>query len=255
MHAGARSRAAPLRSWSIDGGVLRGAATLLLCACASSAAAQLSGTLSGVSDYRYRGNTLSDRRPAAQVGLTYDDPKGWYAGGFGSTVRLKPPGGPSSYFQAIAYAGYALRLASGMSVEAGGDYSAFAGSDDLNYGELFVGAATDSLNARIYYSPRYFGESSDATYGEISATQPLIDRVRLHVHAGFVRYRYESPYGLFPRNQPVQRVFDGRIGLRIDLDMFQLEIAWVGVSNHRSAYLITGGSSPNTVVATLSLSF
>jgi uncharacterized protein (TIGR02001 family) len=228
---------------------------LLLCACASGAAAQFSGTLSGVSDYRYRGNTLSDRMPAAQAGLTYDAPMGWYAGGFGSTVRLKPPGGPSSYFQAIAYAGYAARLPSGMSLEAGGDYSAFAGSDDLNYGEFFVGAATDSLSARFYYSPRYFGESSDAVYGEINATQPLIDRVRLHVHAGFLRYRYESPYGLFPRFQPVQRVFDGRIGVRIDLDMFQLEIAWVGVSNHTSAYLITGSSSPNTVVATLSLSF
>src|SRR5258705_6522191 len=146
VHAGARSRAAPLRSRSIDGLVLRGAATLLLCACASGAAAQLSGTLSGVSAYRSRGNALSNRMPAAQAGLTYDDPMGWYAGGFGSTVRLKPPGGPSSYFQAITYAGYALRLPSGMSVEAGGDYSAFAGSDDLNYGEFFVGAATDRLS-------------------------------------------------------------------------------------------------------------
>src|SRR5206468_270616 len=133
-HAGAGSRAAPLRSWCVDSSVLRGVATLVLCACASSAAAQLSGTLTGVSDYRYRGNTLTDRMPAAQAGVTYDDPKGWYAGAFGSTVRLKPPGGPSSYFQAIAYAGYAKRLASGISVEAGGDYSAFAGSDELSYG-------------------------------------------------------------------------------------------------------------------------
>jgi uncharacterized protein (TIGR02001 family) len=72
--------------------VLRGAA-LLLCAAAQSATAQLSGTLSAVSDYRYRGVTFSDRRPAAQAGLAYDDPSGWYAGAFGSTVRLgSPPG-------------------------------------------------------------------------------------------------------------------------------------------------------------------
>jgi len=254
-HADARSRAGFRRLSSIDAPVLRGVAALVLCACASGAAAQFSGTLSGVSDYRYRGSTLSDRMPAAQAGLAYDDPHGWYAGVFGSTVRLKPPGGPSSYFQAIAYAGYAKRLASGISVEAGGDYAAFTGSNDLNYGEFFVGAATDNLSARIYYSPRYFGESSDAFYAEINATQPLVDRVRLHVHAGFQRYRYESPYGLFPRYEPTQRVFDGRIGLRIDLDVFQLEIAWVGVSNHNAAYLITGSSSPNTVVASLSLSF
>ena len=256
-HAGAGSRAALLRPCRRNGRVLRGVATLALCACTSGAAAQLSGTLTGVSDYRYRGNTLSDRRPAAQIGFAYDDPKGWYAGVFGSTVRLKPPGGPSSYFQAIAYGGYATHVSPGLSVELGGDYSAFAEANDLNYGEIFLGAATDRVNARIYYSPRYFGESSSAVYGEINATQPLIDRVRLFLHAGYLRYRYESPYGLKPpRGSDVtQRVIDGRVGLHIDFDPFQLEVAWVGVSNHVAAYLVTGTTSPNGVVASLSLSF
>ncbi|MET0682276.1 MAG: TorF family putative porin [Casimicrobiaceae bacterium] len=227
----------------------------LLCVCASGAAAQLSGTLSAVSDYRYRGITFSDRRPAAQAGLTYDDPKGWYAGAFGSTVRLAPPGRSSSNFQTIIYAGYAARLPSGMSVEAGGDYSMFAGTNGLNYGEVFVGGATENLNARIYYSPRYFGQSSKAVYGEINATQPLMDGVRLHLHAGFLRYRYDSPYFALYGIRPTTNVVDGRFGLRVDLDIFQLEIAWVGVSNHSAAYVITGRNSPNGVVAVLSFSF
>src|SRR5262249_14578289 len=154
--------AEPLRPCSRNGRVLRGAAALALCACTSGAAAQLSGTLTGVTDYRYRGNTLTDRQPAAQVGFAYDDPKGWYAGVFGSTVRLKPPGGPSSYFQAIVYGGYATHVTEGLSVEVGGDYAAFAEASDINYGEVFLGAATDRVNARVYYSPRYFGESSSA---------------------------------------------------------------------------------------------
>ena len=61
--------------------------------------------------------------------------------------------------------------------------------------------------------------------------------------------RTEPLYGV----PPTQNVIDGRIGLRADLDLFQLEIAWVGVSNHTAAYLITGRSSPNGVVAALSL--
>ena len=235
---------------------MRGVAALVLCACASSAAAQVSGTLSGVSDYRYRGNSLTDGRPAAQIGVTYDDPKGWYGGVFGSTVRLKPPGGTSSYFQAIVYGGYASRVTPGLSVELGGDYSAFAGANELNYGEVFIGAATESVNARVYYSPRYFGESSSAVYGEINATHPLIERVRLVAHAGYLRYRYESPYGLVPpRGESTERVIDGRVGVRIDLDPFQLEVAWVGVSNHIAAFLVTGATTPNGVVASLSLSF
>ncbi len=64
------------------------------------------------------------------------------------------------------------------------------------------------------------------------------------MHAGFLRYRYDSPYGSLYGVQPTQNVVDGRIGLRVDLDMFQLEIAWVGVSNHTAAYLITGSEQP-----------
>ena len=71
---------------------------------------------------------------------------------------------------------------------------------ELNYGEVFLGVATDSVSARVYYSPRYFGESSSAVYGEINATQPLTERIRLHLHVGLVRYRYESPYGIEPRD-------------------------------------------------------
>ena len=235
---------------------MRGVAALALCACTSGAAAQVSGTLGAVTDYRYRGNTLTDERPAAQVGFAYDDPSGWYAGIFGSQVRLKPPGGESAYFQAIAYGGYAFHVAPGLSAEVGGDYSAFAEANDLNYGEVFVGAATERFGARVYYSPRYFGESSSAVYGEINAMHPIVEGVRLFVHVGYLRYRYESPYGLVPpRGEITQHVIDGRAGVRIDLDPFQLEVAWVGVSNHISAYLITGATSPNGVVASLSLSF
>jgi uncharacterized protein (TIGR02001 family) len=231
--------------------VLRGVATLLLYTCAGGAAAQFSGTLSVVSDYRYRGITFSDQRPAAQAGLAYDDPTGWFAGGFGSTVRLAPPLGTPANLQGIVYAGYAARISSGVNVEAGGDYTAFAGSSGLNYGEVFVGGAIENLSARIYYSPRYFGESSNAVYGEINASQPLVDRVRLHLHAGLLHYRYDNPY----RTQPAQNIVDGRIGLRVDLDLLQLEIAWVGISNHGAAYFITGGGSPNGVVASVSVPF
>jgi uncharacterized protein (TIGR02001 family) len=235
--------------------VLRGVATLLLYTCASGAAAQFSGTLTAVSDYRYRGITFSDGKPAAQGGVTYDDPTGWYAGAFGSTVRFSPSGGSSANLQAIVYAGYAARLPSGVSLEAGGDYSVFAGSSDLNYGEVFVGGATENLNARIYYSPRYFGQSSNAIYGEINASQPLIDRVRLHLHVGLLRYRYDDPYGPRYGPQSAQNIVDGRIGLRFDLDLLQVEVAWVGVSNHGAAYPITGSTSSNSVVASVSLPF
>jgi uncharacterized protein (TIGR02001 family) len=246
----ARWRAAQAGRRLLDGSALRSAAALLFCAIASGASAQISGTASVVSDYRYRGITFSEQKPAAQLGVTYDDPAGWYAGAFGSTVRLAPPAGPS--FQAMAFAGFALRLPSGISLEAGGDYAAFTGAGSDDYGEIFLGAATENLSARVYYSPRYYGQPANAVYGEINGALPLSDRVRLLVHVGYLRTRAGYAYSGSPSNP---HVVDGRIGLVAVFDLFQLELAWVGISDKYVAYRITGSDSPNTVVLTLSHPF
>jgi uncharacterized protein (TIGR02001 family) len=245
----ARWRAAQAPRRPPDGCALRGAAALLFYVFASGVSAQISGTASVVSDYRYRGITLSGEKPAAQLGLTYDDPLGWYAGAFGSTVRLASPAGPS--IQAMVFAGFAARLPSGISLEAGGDYSAYTGAAGYDYGEMYLGVATENVSARIYYSPKYYGQRTHAVYGEINAALSLIDRVRLLAHVGFLRTRSDSVYG----SGSDQHVVDGRIGLGADFDLFQLELAWVGISSANVAYGITGSSSPNTVVLTLSRAF
>jgi uncharacterized protein (TIGR02001 family) len=248
----ARWRATQVRQRLRDNSALRGAAALLFCVFAGGVSAQISGTASVVSDYRYRGITLSDRKPAAQVGLTYDDPLGWYAGAFGSTVRLAPPAGPS--FQATVFAGFASRVASGISLDAGADYSAFSGAADDNYGEVYLGVASENVSARIYYAPDYFGQHANAIYGEINAVQPLFDRVSFLLHLGFLTTRAYSPYSLYgPRS--TQNVVDGRIGLGANFDLFRLELAWVGISNANIGYLIAGSRSPNTVVLTVSHAF
>lgn len=220
---------------------------------AGGARAQLSGTVSAVSDYRYRGTTLSDRKPAAQFGVNYDAPSGVYVGAFGSTVRLASPAGAN--FQFIAFAGYAQRVTPALSLEAGADYALFTGASDDDYGEIFVGAATDTVNARVYYSPRYFGLSANGWYAELNASQPLAERVRLTGHIGFLRASYPTYYGPNYYGLAQQNVVDGRIGVAVDFDVGRVELAWVGVSDKNAAYRITGTSSPNTVVLTLSHSF
>jgi uncharacterized protein (TIGR02001 family) len=227
----------------------RGSVILLLSLIANAADAQVSGTLAAVSDYRYRGITLSDRKPAAQISATYDDPIGWYAGAFGSTVRLAPPA--DANFQAMTFGGYALRLPSGVSVEAGGDYSLFTNAHGDDYGELFIGAAAENFSARVYYSPRYFGQSSNAVYGEVNTSLPLFDRLQLIAHVGVLKSAY--PYGY--RQQSTRNFVDGRIGLVADFELFHLEIAWVGISSRYAAFPITGTSSPNAAVVSLSHSF
>ena len=246
----AKWRAPPQgRGRRLDEWVLRAAATLLFFVVASGSSAQISGTASVLSDYRYRGITLSGKKPAAQLGVTYDDPLGWYVGAFGSTTQFTPPLGSGS--QAMVFAGFASRLPSGISLEAGGDYSMFDNAARYNYGEAFFGMTSENLSARVHYSPRYYGLRSNAVYGEINYAQPLIDRVRLFLHAGFLRAGEDSGYG----SGPDRRIWDGRIGCGVEFDLFHLELAWVGISRANAAYRLTRTTSSNTFVLTISRAF
>ncbi len=111
--------------------LVRAAAGLLAAACllAGAARAEVSGSASVVSDYRYRGVSLSNGEPAAQVDLNYDDRSGAYAGAFVSNVRLGTP--PAALVQWVPYGGASLRLANGVALDAGASYSELTSLSEL----------------------------------------------------------------------------------------------------------------------------
>src|SRR6266508_3020936 len=164
-------RHATPRRRSLERAVRRALAGLLVALFHSVATAQLSGTASVLSDYRYRGVSLSDNTPAIQLGLAYDDPNGWYAGLFASSVRYTEPS--ERGVQAIYYVGHAWRTAAGPSFEAGASYSIVSGERGYDYPEVFVGFTADPVSARLYYSPRYAGYDADTLYAEVNAAQAL----------------------------------------------------------------------------------
>ena len=92
------------------GDALRVAVAMFVLLSGTAAWAQTSGSATIVSDYRYRGVSLSEGHSAAQITLGYDSPSGWYAGGFASSARLDYVNAE----QLIAYAGYTRRLSSGL---------------------------------------------------------------------------------------------------------------------------------------------
>ena len=72
--------------------------------------------------------------PAPQLSLAYDAPQGWYAGAF-AAPRLAL-GERTGVTQLVAYGGYARRLASGLSWEAGASSTAFPHAAEYNYREF-----------------------------------------------------------------------------------------------------------------------
>jgi uncharacterized protein (TIGR02001 family) len=226
-----------------------GAAVLGLALLVANASAQISGSASVVSDYRLRGISLSNNEPAAQVGLAYDAAGGWYAGVFASTVEFVISSGRE--LQTVPFAGYAWRTANGLTWEAGADYAFFTGrARNYDYPEMYVGVASENISGRLYYSPRYFGQSSDAFYLEGNGTHPLTDRVRLLAHLGILR----SGGGTSNYGWP-EHMVDGRIGVALDWDRFNVQLSWVGTSAPSAAYTITGVRSRNGPLLTVSFLF
>jgi uncharacterized protein (TIGR02001 family) len=226
------------------------AGIVLICVAmqAADAHAQLSGSASLVSNYRYRGVSLSHNDPAAQAALVYDHPEGFYAGAFASTVRIGYP--TSNEVQGIFFAGYARSTPSGATWEAGVVYSGFTGATSYAYPELLVGAAYEKISARLHYSPNYYGRGSDAVYGEIDAAHRLLDHVQLVAHVGVLWTNARNIYG-----EALDSIFDGRVGVLFDFDRFNVQLSWVGISDASTGYGLTGVRSRNGPVLAVSWLF
>src|SRR5882672_2254731 len=129
---------------------------------ATGALAQVSGSVSVVSDYRFRGVSLSSEQPAAQADVNYDSTNGWYAGAFVSSVKLDSY--PSLNRLVLTYAGYARRIGPDLSIDAGASYADLSSGTDFDYLEAHAGVTAGSINVQLAFAPTYFGLHRGATY-------------------------------------------------------------------------------------------
>jgi uncharacterized protein (TIGR02001 family) len=156
----------------------------LACALDASAQAQVSGSAGIVSDYMYRGISLSSGKPAARLSLDVDGASGWFAGGQVVTGQLAPQSHRNA--QWLGYGGYAQRLPSGLSWETGVSAYAFHGAPDWNFREVFVGLSYDNYSARLHYSPDYLGFGDRTVYAELNGGAPLAAGWRYFWRGGFL---------------------------------------------------------------------
>jgi uncharacterized protein (TIGR02001 family) len=222
--------------------------SLLAALVSFGAVAQVSGTVSITSDYRFRGVSLSDNLPAAQVDLGFDHPSGWYAGLFASNVRLDYDN--SAQGQALAYTGYAQRLGDGLSLDAGASYTGFSGltgEGEYNYAELHAGFTADSFGGRLSFAPNYFGQSLRTLYAEFNGSLATADRIRFVWHAGLLQIA-SGPISSNRTN------LDGRAGFEFALQAVRLQLARVASQGATAAYPVGADRSHGAWLATLSYS-
>lgn len=112
----------------------------------------LSSTVSVVADYRFRGISLSNRKPAVQASVDVEHVSGVYAGVWGSNIARY--GG--ARVEVDLYAGWRGSLGP-ADVDLGGTVYLYPGGDGVNYGEIygFVGKTIGPAELRtgVIYAP------------------------------------------------------------------------------------------------------
>lgn len=194
---------------------------LLAVVFATPAFAQVSGSAAWLSDDRYRGASLSDGAPTAQLTLAWDGADGWYAGTQFTRVRFAYPGAGNE-LEAAPYLGYVRELRPRLRIEAGAQYSWFSRSQRYAYPELYAGLSGERLHARVAWIHRYFGIPGQAWYAELNGDRPLRGPWRALAHAGLLRQGAVSAYGIDTQRWR----YDVAAGLGVAWRGFDLQATW-----------------------------
>jgi hypothetical protein len=186
------------------------------------AQAQIAGSLRVDSDYRWRGESLSDGRPALRLGLAWDDAQGSFAGLTVGTARLSPY---RSGWQLAGHAGIARRGSGGApGWELGALATRFTAVPRAAYGEIFAGLLGEGWSLRLYSSPNYYGTGTPSAYLELESAWAPAPGWRTVLHAGMLTW-----LGTVPRELHRTRT-DLRLQVNRALGDAELQIAWTTLS-------------------------
>jgi len=193
-------------------------------------AADLTASVAALSDFRFRGVSLSDREPALQAGADWSQASGFMAGVLASTVRLGPTGDTRSGVAGQGYIGWSGAWK--RTVTWGGGVAVYAfpsqpGLGSLDYPELFLRLGAEDAQLGLYASNSYFGSGAPSAYVSISAGRDLRERLRLFAHVGWLSTGAAEPGYYFYDHT---RRLDASVGAQLDLRWASVELSVVGAT-------------------------
>ena len=205
------------------------AAVALACLPVAAAnASELSAEIGLVSDYRYRGLSLSDKKPAIQGSANFEHDSGFYAEAWSSTI-----GGPDVEADAELdlTTGYALDISDHLSLDMSGTYYLYLGQPDANYvdGTISLGFTQGRAAARIglSFAPEQKGTEDDEgkkssnSYAFAGASYEL-EKLPLTLNA---ELGYEQ--GAFDE-APDSGKWDWQVGAEVKLEPSRIGLSYVG---------------------------
>ena len=204
-----------------------GVAAVILLASATAAHAELSGTITAVSDYDFRGISLSAEDPALQGSIDYAFDNGIYLGAWASNIDYGK--GVDGNIELDLYGGYAWETES-FGFDAGIVWYTYPDSSSSgrkekisDYPEVYFGLSYEFLEVMQWYTWDYGGTSEDAFYTEGNVGFDLPANFSIGAHLG---YNYGDAF----KNT---EYWDYSIGVGYSLANFDFELKWVDTSLSR----------------------
>jgi uncharacterized protein (TIGR02001 family) len=151
---------------------------------AATAHAQLSSTVDAVSDYDFRGISLSARDPALQASLDYTfGDSGFSAGAWASNVDFGAD--YAADVEVDYYFDYEHALNETFALYAGISLYTYPSSDVDSSPEAYVGFGAGDFELRQWFTDDYSALGQTALYTELNYTAALSRSLALTLHAGY----------------------------------------------------------------------
>jgi uncharacterized protein (TIGR02001 family) len=214
----------------------RGSLLIGLLAVASAAHAQFSSTITGTTQYDFRGISLSADDPALQASLDYAFANGFAVGAWASNIDYGPDF--DGDIELDLYASYSRDINEKASWNAGIVWYTYPGSSSTetrskieSYPELSLGFVYDMFTFKQWYTWDYAGLDENAFYTEANVRWPLPQNFFIVAHVG---YSYGDAF------EDIE-YWDYAAGVGVDWKNFMFLLRYVDTSG------IDGPSPPNDV--------
>jgi uncharacterized protein (TIGR02001 family) len=215
------------------------------------------------SDYRFRGISQTNKKPAFQGGFDIGHASGFYVGNWNSNVDSSLYNGAN--LEMDFYGGYKLPVGD-FTFDFGALYYYYPGSGaggtfKIDNTELYIGAGWGPISVKYSHAiSDFFGvdDSKNSWYLEANGTYDLGNGFGVIGHLGYQKLKNKAQVIEIGGTSPNDSITDWKIGVTYDLSGFLLGAAYVGTNRD-----LTGGTaalsnkniSNDTIVLSVSKSF
>ena len=172
---------------------------LLILFCSVECYAELSGSVTGTTDYIWRGYSKSDGKPVVQANIDYDFRSGIYLGAFASTVNFSDHRFENrSTVEFRPYLGFAYKLSEDWRFNTAWTRYIYDGKifgQTVDYNEFyFYSHFRDLLTLNLNFSENSYQQKHMSFNSEITGRYPITDSIEISSTVGYNKQKKVLQY-------------------------------------------------------------